>query len=50
MTPRALMVAALGTVLVVVGVLVIVRADDGLVRERAVVAGLPATTLRPPGD
>lgn len=50
MTPRTLLVAALGTVLVVVGMLAIVRADDGLVRERGVVAGLPATTLRPPGD
>ena len=50
MTPRTLLVTALGAALVVLGTLVIVRADDGLVRERGVVAGLPATTLRPPGD
>jgi pimeloyl-ACP methyl ester carboxylesterase len=49
MTPRTLLVTALGTALVVLGTLVIVRADDGLVRERGVVAALPATTLRPPG-
>jgi pimeloyl-ACP methyl ester carboxylesterase len=36
-----------GTLLVVVGLLLIVRADDGLVRERKVVAGLPVTTLQP---
>ena len=45
MTSRIL--AVVGTLLVVVGLLVIVRADEGLVREREVVAGLPVTTLRP---
>ena len=45
-----LLVAAVGTVLVVAGMLLIVRADDGLDRGRGIVAGLPVTTLRPPGD
>ena len=45
MTSRIL--AVVGTVLVVVGVLVIVRADDGLARDREVVAGLPVTSVRP---
>lgn len=45
MTQRVL--ALVGTVLMVTGLLVIVRADDGLVRERGVVSGVPVTTLRP---
>jgi hypothetical protein len=47
-TSRVLVVA--GIILVTLGLLVIVRADDGLVRERDVVAGLPVTTLRPDAE
>lgn len=48
MTSRLL--AALGAVLVVAGLLVLMRADAGLVRDRASVAGIPVTTLSPPGE
>jgi len=42
--------ALAGAALLVVGLLVLVRADDGLVRERTAVAGVPVTVLRPAGD
>ena len=34
----------------VVGMVVLVRADDGLVRERTTIDGTPVTVLRPPGE
>jgi hypothetical protein len=43
-------VALLGVLLVVVGISIVARADDGLVRERVVVDGIPVETVRPPGD
>lgn len=42
-------VAVAGAALVVAGLLVLLRADDGLVRERTKVDGVPVTVLRPPG-
>ncbi len=39
-----------GAVLVLAGMLVIVRADDGLVREHTTVAGVPVSVIRPPGE
>jgi hypothetical protein len=50
MRRRRALVGMVGAVLMVVGMLVVLRADDGLVRERGVLAGLPTTVLRPPGD
>jgi dienelactone hydrolase len=40
----------LGLGLVLAGAAVLLSADDGLVRERTVVDGVPVTTLRPDGD
>jgi len=40
----------IGIALVLGGMLVIVRADDGLVRERTTVDGVPVSVLRPEGD
>ncbi len=42
--------AVLGTLLLVLGLGVLVTADDGLVRERAAVDGVPVTVLRPEGE
>lgn len=47
---RQRLLASLGTLLVVVGLLVITRADAGLVRERASVDGIPVSVLRPAGE
>ena len=47
---RLRLVAAAGVLLVVAGLLVIVRADAGLVRERTSVDGIPVSVLRPAGD
>lgn len=48
MTSRLL--AAAGVLLMALGLLVVVRADDGLLRERVVVDDVPVTVLRPPGS
>jgi dienelactone hydrolase len=42
--------AVVGALLLVLGLGMLVRADDGLVRERASVDGVPVTVLRPPGE
>lgn len=47
---RLRLVAAAGVLLVVAGMLVITRADAGLVRERTSVDGMPVSVLRPSGD
>jgi hypothetical protein len=47
-TRRGLLAVA-GALLLIVGLLVVVRADDGLQRERVVVDGVPVTALRPTG-
>jgi hypothetical protein len=39
-----------GVLLIAVGLGVVVRADDGLVRERALVDGIPVEVVRPAGD
>lgn len=46
---RSRLLALAGALLMVVGLVVLVRADDGLLRERSVVQGVPVTLLRPPG-
>lgn len=47
---RSRLLAAVGVLLVVVGMGVLVRADHGLERERTTVDGTPVTVLRPPGE
>lgn len=47
---RRLLAAAVGAALVVVGMTAILQADDGLVRERTRVDGIPVSVLRPPGE
>lgn len=42
--------ALVGTLLLAVGLGVLVTADDGLVRERTAVDGVPVTVLRPAGE
>ncbi len=47
---RHVTLAVVGAVLLVLGLAVLLRADDGLVRERVVADGVPVTVLRPAGD
>lgn len=47
---RRTVLAAVGAILLVAGILALLRADDGLVRERVTVEDTPVTVLRPPGD
>lgn len=47
---RSRLLAAFGAVLLVGGLLVLMRADAGLIRERTTIGETPVTVLRPPGD
>lgn len=47
---RRWLVAGVGGLMVLLGLLLIVRADDGLSRDRVVVDGLPVSVLRPAAE